>query len=268
MSIIDPLFQLEAVIALALLSALSLKFKVLDRKGTLAAIPVGYVILVLGDLRYFLVLLIFFAVSGAATKIRIRKIGRGFSEKDWIRSWRNVLANGLIPTIIILLAALSPGDETKLMAAGYLGGIGTAFADTLATEIGLLYPHDPRIITSFKRADRGTPGAVSPYGYAGGALALLILCGVAYALNLQDPRLLLSVFISGIIGMNVDSFLGATVQAKYRCSVCGKLTENAVHCGKPAQKISGVKLITTHIVNLISILIGASLTIILFVVMS
>ncbi len=36
-------------------------------------------------------------------------------------------------------------------ALGYLGAIGTSAADTLATEIGLLNPYAPRLITNLNR---------------------------------------------------------------------------------------------------------------------
>ncbi|MCD6235614.1 MAG: DUF92 domain-containing protein [Thaumarchaeota archaeon] len=257
--------QLEVIVALALLALLSLKFRVLDWKGVLTAIPVGYVILVFGDLRYFVILLVFYAVSGLATKVRVRKVGKGFSEKDWVRSWRNVLANGLIPTLVIIFAALSNRSGSNMMTAGYLGGIGTAFADTLATEIGLLYPRDPRLITSFKRVERGRPGAVSPYGYAGGLLAVIVLCGSAYLLGFGDVRVLLAASFSAMLGMTFDSFLGATIQAKYRCVVCGKITESRIHCGEKAEKVSGLETVNTHVVNLIAILAGSLISIALMI---
>jgi len=257
LSFADPLTQIEAIIILAAIALISLKFKLLDRGGIIASLPIGYVILTLASVQHFAILLTFFAVSGLVTKIRVKQIGEELVEKNWIRSWRNVIANGFAPMSIILVAELAPSWRSLLAVSGYLGAIGTAFADTLATEIGLLYPRDPRLITNFRRVKRGTPGAVSPYGYLGGTAAALITCGLAYAFKFQNQLLLLITFASSIIGMTVDSALGATIQAKYRCNVCGKLTESSHHCGKAAEKIAGIRMIDTHAVNLISTTIGA-----------
>jgi len=257
LSFIKPLAQLEAIAILATIAIISLKFKLLDRDGVLASLPIGYIILTMASIQHFIILLTFFSVSGIATRIRVKRIGKALIEKDWIRSWRNVFANGFTPTLAVILAAIAPSQRSLFAISGYLGAIGTAFADTLATEIGLLYPKKPRLITNLKKVERGTPGAVSPYGYLGGALAALIICCLAYAFEFQSSVFLIITFASSIIGMTVDSVLGASIQARYRCTVCGKLTESSHHCGQPARKIAGIGVINTHTVNLLSTMIGA-----------
>jgi uncharacterized protein (TIGR00297 family) len=170
----SPLTHLEAAIILAIIAALSLKLKFLDFKGVIASIVIGYVIIVLGGLNYFAILLAFFIISSMVTRLRVKAVGELHIDKDWIRGWRNVLANGLAPTLAILIPRILSCDE-RIMAAGYLGAVGTAFADTLATEIGLFYRGKPRLITSLEKVEKGTPGAVSPYGYLGCIIALIIL---------------------------------------------------------------------------------------------
>lgn len=261
MNFFNPLTQLEALIALILISTISLRYRILDGKGVLAAIPIGYVIFTLGGIEYFIILLLFFGLSGVATKIRVRKIRINFLEKDWIRSWKNVLANGLAPTLIIISGYLYQTPHHPLLVIGYLAVVGTAFADTLATEIGLLYPKNPRLITNFKEVIKGTPGAVSPYGYAGGLLASLIICAFSYGLGLVNLTAILSIIIASIAGMTIDSIIGATLQAKYRCMICGKITENPHHCGQQSEKMTGIKLINTHVVNLISTAAGGGIAI-------
>jgi len=261
LSFVEPLTQLEAIAILATIAIISLKFKLLDRDGVLASLPIGYIILTMASIQHFIILLTFFGVSGIVTRIRVKRIGEGLVEKDWIRSWRNVFANGFVPTLVVILAAIAPGQKSLFAISGYLGAIGTAFADTLATEIGLLYPKKPRLIINLKKVERGTPGAVSPYGYLGGALAALIICCLAYIFGLRNPFFLTIIFASNIIGMTIDSILGASIQARYRCTVCGKLTESSHHCGQPARKIAGIKIIDTHAVNLLSTMIGALIAI-------
>jgi len=253
----DLYLQLETAAILAALAAISLRFELLDRRGVMASIPIGYVILTFAGVGHFAILLAFFAISELATKIRVKLIGCEMVEKDWIRGWRNVTANGLIPMLLILLAGLTPELRNLLTYSGYLGALGAAFADTLATEIGLLYPGQPRLITNFRKVGRGTPGAISSYGYMGGVAAALLICALAYALGMGDQTLLPSVFLASMVGMTVDSLLGATIQAKYRCSHCWKITENRHHCGGEAEKIAGIRIIDTHAINLISTAIGA-----------
>jgi len=258
LSFLDPLIHLQASIIIGILAILSYRLRLLDPRGIIASIPVGYIIYVFGGPHYFILLIAFYSVSGLATRFRIKRIGVDVLDKDWIRSWRNVVANGATAASISLLSAFTGDRGSSILLAAYLGAVGTSFADTLATELGLLYPHNPRLITSMKKVPRGTPGGVSPYGYAGGVLALLILATLSTLMRLSSVRILGILLASGMIGMTADSILGATIQAKYRCPRCGKLTENSTHCGEKAEKVSGTTLIDTHMVNLISTIIGAS----------
>ena len=255
MNALNPIVHIEAATIVLILALLSLKLKLLDRGGILASIPIGYVIYVFGGVDYFILLLVFYLASGAATKLRVRRIGRDLFDKDSIRGWRNVVANGATAAIISLLNIT--GFNRDRITAAYLGAVGTAFADTLATEIGLLYPGEPRLITNMKKVLRGTPGAVSPYGYLGGIGALLILILSSMAMGATGLRLVVATMVSGVLGMTIDSVLGATIQSKYRCVICGKLTESRVHCGMAAEMVDGISLIDTHMVNLISIMLGA-----------
>ncbi|MEM2847125.1 MAG: DUF92 domain-containing protein, partial [Nitrososphaerota archaeon] len=219
--LISPLAHVQAAVILAAIAALSLKLRFLDKKGVAASIIIGYAIIILGGLSYFAILLAFFIISSAVTRLRVRIIGELSIDKDWIRSWRNVLANGLAPTLTILISRLLLCDE-RIMAAGYLGAVGTAFADTLATEIGLFYRGKPRLITNFKSVEKGTPGAVSPHGYLGCIMALLIMAAISWILGAAPPHLAITLIPVGIIGTTIDSLLGAGIQGKYRCRECGK----------------------------------------------
>ena len=253
----DPVTQLEAMVILSVIALAASRYRFLDKSGVITSIPIGYLIIVFGGLRYFALLFIFFLISSLATRIRVRILGGSFLDKDHVRSWRNVIANGLTPTLVAVLSGVVPDMESRVVAAGYLGAVGTAFADTLATEVGMIFGRKPRLIIGLREVERGTPGAVTCYGYLGGASALLTLCALAWALKLANPMIVIAAIASGVIGMTVDSFLGAGIQAKYLCPVCGRIVENPSHCGREAEKIAGVSWIDTHMVNLISTAIGA-----------
>lgn len=255
---LDPLAHVQAAIILAMITVLSLKLRFLDTRGVAVSIVIGYLIIVLGGLNYFAILLAFFIISSAITRFRVRIVGELSVDKDWVRSWRNVLANGLALTLAIIVPRLLSCDE-KIIAAGYLGAVGTAFADTLATEIGLFYRGKPRLITSLEKVEKGTPGAISPYGYLGCITALIIIAAFSWILGVASPYLAMMLIPVGIIGTTIDSLLGAGIQGKYKCRGCGKIVENPHHCEQPADYISGLKWINTHSVNLISTSSGAIL---------
>lgn len=257
MSYLDPLTHLEIITILAIIFLLSIKFKFIDVRGAATSLVVGYLIYVFGGRTYFLALIAFYLVSVVFTKIRVRMVKEVENKETGVRGWRNVVANGFTATIAAVASGLS--GEQKIFYAAYLGALSSAFADTLATEIGLLYPKMPRLITSMKRVEPGTPGAVSTLGYLGGLLGMTILALISSTVNkrLTLNEVLAVIYSSGLVGMTIDSILGATVQAKYRCRTCGKNTESSVHCGLRADQIKGVKYINTHTVNFVATIIGA-----------
>jgi len=261
LSCLNPYLHLEAAAIMITIILLSLKFKFMDYKGILTAAPIGYLIYVFGGRTYFLFLIVFYVVSSVVTRFRARKVKEVLlNEKEVVRSWKNVLANGTVATIVAVLSSLESNSSPPVYFAAYLGAVGTSFADTLATELGIIYSENPRLITNFKRARRGTPGAVSLSGYLAGFSGLTLFSLLAYPLqelSNSPTSLILSIYVSGLTGLTIDSILGATIQARYRCRVCGKETESQIHCNTETEKIGGTKIIDTHTVNLLSTLIGA-----------
>ena len=268
MSYLNPYTHLEALAILAIIFLLSIKFRFIDSGGVATSFIVGYLIYVFGGRIYFLALITFYLVSVAFTKIRVRRIKEVENKEDGVRGWRNVIANGLTATITAVASGLS--TDQKIFFAAYLGALSSAFADTLATEIGLFYPRMPRLITNMKKVKPGTPGAVTCLGYLGGLIGMTTLTLISSTIDkrLTFYEAAIIIYSSGLVGMTVDSILGATVQAKYRCRICSKNTESPTHCGSSAEKIEGVKYINTHTVNLIATIIGAIIAIILVEVLN
>jgi len=125
------------------------------------------------------------------------------SHRGTARNERQVIANGGIAA----LAALA-GNWLW-----FAGAIAAANADTWATEIGSHSRTPPRLITSWARVSAGTDGGMTLLGTAGGVAGAGFIAGVSFVLG---QRGLLVIATGGIVGMLLDSLLGATVQGKVR----------------------------------------------------
>ena len=220
--------------------------RIFDLSGSLSALFVGMAIGICGSVLWLLLLLIFLVSSFAATKYRFEwKRAEGFQEGGrGERSWRNIAANGAIPTLIAVASfvseAVANGDPDANMfpkdVASFLfvSAIAVAAADTAASEIGII---DPRVylITTMKRVRRGVDGGISLTGMLIAFVAAAYTSAVAYVVFagfdtnlLAGPRTLLIPMLCGFFGCQVDSLIGATWE---RGGKVGKLGNNFLSIG-------------------------------------
>ena len=187
--------------------------------GMLTGVLLALLTVVLGGVGWFLTLMGFYAVGGLASKYRFdEKAERGVAqENQGARGTGNVLANSAVALVALLGYAATGHVEVPpaLFGLAFGGAIATAMADTLSSEIGGLFD-GPRLITTLRPVEPGTDGAVTWQGeLAGGAGAAVVAAIAAVGIPIGDPLVGGAVvFLAGVVGMTVDSLLGALIEGE------------------------------------------------------
>ncbi|WP_297463404.1 DUF92 domain-containing protein [Thermococcus sp.] len=191
----------------------SYRLGALDGKGSIAAALLGLAVMELGGIYPFLAMLSFVVVGVLATRYRFRekaKLGAA-QEGDGIRSWGNVLGNGLAAALFLTIEALSRRD---VFWAATFAAIATANGDTLASELGKVFGKKPRLITDLKPARPGTNGAVSLQGEIFALLGALMIAPFSIPLTDKTVPMVIAVTLGGFLGVNLDSLIGATLEKR------------------------------------------------------
>ena len=253
--------------------------RALTTGGALAAVLVGTITFGFGGWAWGLVLVAFFALSSALSRYRQaekRELAHRFG-KGAQRDHGQVLANGGLAAILSLLHYSHP---TAALLAAYLGAMATVNADTWATEIGVLSPVPPRLITTGRRVPVGTSGGISLLGTAASTLGALFIGLVGYILlclesilaggdPLQLSWIIPITLISGLLGSLLDSLLGATVQGVFYCARCETETEKEVHsCRLRTSHLRGWRWLNNDVVNSLSSVGGAAVAMTIWGVIS
>jgi uncharacterized protein (TIGR00297 family) len=252
---------LAGIILSALIGAVAYWRGSLTLSGWLGAIITGTLTFGFGGWTWGLTLIAFFLSSSALSHFRqARKqalAGEKF-EKGGRRDLAQTLANGGVGAALALAYGLN-GMPIALLVA-FAGVMATVTADTWATELGILSPHPPRLITSGRTVAPGISGGVTAHGLlasSAGALmigvALLLL--EAIELGVWWPLLLPAALVGGLAGSLADSLLGATLQAIYR-SPDGETERRIARDGAPNQPLRGWRWMNNDLVNLLSSVVG------------
>ncbi|MEC7168262.1 MAG: DUF92 domain-containing protein [Candidatus Thermoplasmatota archaeon] len=220
---------ITTLLIIALVSA-SLRARILDKNGVIAAALLGFFVGSLGHWTWLLLLLCFLLSSHVATKWRFEeKTARGLNESsDGHRGWINVAANGGMPALVALLAFVLEDWEHGLWM--FAAAVAVATSDTWASEIGCL-DNRVRMITTFKPCEAGVNGGFSPNGQLAAAvggiligISALIASLVMFSLEIGESIQLAGVVAGlGFIGCQIDSLLGAVLENR------GFLTKGSVN---------------------------------------
>jgi uncharacterized protein (TIGR00297 family) len=223
----------------------------LNVSGAIAATVVGTIVFGLGGLSWATLLMIFFITSSGLSRM-FKERKQGLDEKfskGHERDAGQVFGNGGLATAFVLVHALYP--ESSIGWVGFAAALAAVNADTWATELGVLNPTAPRMITDLrKRVEKGTSGGVSLFGTFASLMGAAVIALPA-ALFTDNWSLFLIISLAGLAGSLFDSLLGGTVQAMYYCPTDKKETEkHPLHtCGTETVHIRGWKWLDNDWVN-------------------
>lgn len=227
----------------------------LSVSGMAAAILVGTIIFGIGGWQWAILLLTFFITSSGLSRT-FQKRKQGLSEKfskGHERDAGQVFGNGGLAAFFAALHAFYP--LSPLPWIGFTASLAAVNADTWATELGVLNPSPPRMITNLaKRVEKGTSGGISLWGTLASLFGSSIIAVPAVLLSPTGKLTTAHWFLitaAGLAGSLFDSLLGATVQAMYYCPTDKKETEkHPLHtCGTETVHIRGWEWLNNDWVN-------------------
>ena len=209
-----PGVLLQDVLVLCVLMALMAvfyKLKKLSLAGTLAAALIGLIVYLADHWRGLFLLFIFFVLSVIATShqkaFKFSLHPRALQADG--RTAAQVFANGGVAAILALISLMDP-DHSFIYLFMMACSLSSALADTLSSELGIVYGRRFYNILTFKPDLNGLDGVVSIEGTLIGALGAILvgLCFEGFSM------LAVLIGVAGIIGNLSDSFLGALLERK------------------------------------------------------
>jgi uncharacterized protein (TIGR00297 family) len=188
----------------------------LDFAGLGLAILMGAIVALLGIPAFLALLIAFLVLAVVVTRYGFEK-KRELGLYEHERSWENVLANGLVPTVCAVMYPVFGWGP-------YVGAIAAITADKFASELGVL-GGEPYYLLTFKKVKAGKNGSVTPFGTLmsldGG-----LLIGIAAAFLIPGIGLwkVIAIGLVGFAGSMVDSIVGVLEER----GIGNKATTNAI----------------------------------------
>jgi uncharacterized protein (TIGR00297 family) len=197
--------------------AASIFFKKLTVTAAITGGILGWLIYAGGGYRGLAGIVVFFILGTAATSWKKKKKSsiRANAGHQSTRTTGQVIANAGVAALAGLLAVLFPSsrDLLQLMMAGSLSA---AMADTLSSELGMVYGRRFYHILTWKPDEKGQDGVVSLEGLLIGIIGSSVIALIA-------NNHFWVIVIAGTIGNLADSLLGASFERQ------GRLSNNTVN---------------------------------------
>jgi uncharacterized protein (TIGR00297 family) len=180
--------------------------------GAISGWCLGTALYAFGGWRAFTMLVLFFVLGTACTKVGYaKKAALGIAqEKGGRRGAKNAFANTTAGVLFAFLALATP--YPALFALATVAAFATAAADTVSSEIGQAFGRTAYLVTSFTRVPPGTDGAVSLEGTLAGIAASAVLALVAAQTGLIPWPGTTVVVAAAFVGTTLESYLGATLE--------------------------------------------------------
>ena len=145
-------------------------------------------------------------LCGRQAKLVLQKSGDGTQRKA-----SQVLANSGAATLISLMALLIPLNHSVLLLIA--ASFSSATADTLSSELGMVYGKRFYNCISLKKEKRGMDGAISIEGTLIGTAGAILIALIYSIFNVFNGDFLIIVF-AGITGNYADSLFGVLLERK------------------------------------------------------
>lgn len=200
---------------LVLVAVISVRTRKLTLGAGFTAILTGLVVFAGAGHAGIILLAVFFILGTLATSHR-KDLKAKLQQEGVHPEARNagqVLANGGTAALMSLLTLINPAaaDTYTMMLAASLAA---ATADTLSSELGMVYGRNSYNILTFKQEPRGLDGVVSLEGTLLGAAGALLIA-LIHAAVAGFGASILFITLAGILGNLADSVLGASLERKH-----------------------------------------------------
>ena len=196
------------------LALVAFRARSVSLSGAIAGFILGVAIYVCAGWQGFLLLMTFFVVGTAATKLGYARKAKAklAQESGGRRGVKHAVANVGVPAMAAVFALITPYRELYLLA--FAGAFATALGDTLGSEIGQLWGRRTYLVTTLKPVPRGTEGAVSLEGTLAGLAGSLLVAAIGWWGGLYPSWGIGVVTVAAFIGTTLESVVGATLEKR------------------------------------------------------
>ncbi len=239
----------SSLTASSLLALLAWHKRALTALGSLLAWALCVLISAAGGWTAFAVLAAALLGTVAADKFAVARADpNGVRRKSGTRGAVRVFCNVGVGAAAMALYLLS---YRTAFAVAYAAVMAESLADSMASKLGPLSARPPRDLCTGRPVPAGLSGGVTLLGTGAEALGAAVIAAI-WMVGTREAHTALLVFAAGFLGAMADSVFGSRLQVKYRCPVCGAVTERETHCGLPTEQISGFRRISNDTVNFMS----------------
>jgi uncharacterized protein (TIGR00297 family) len=205
---------LPFLLVLIAIIIISVRTEKLTLAGALTGGAIAILIFVGAGYAGIFMLAAFFILGTAATIWKKKEKKQFKSATDHTkRNSGQVLANGGVAAITGVLTWYIPA-QTELLRIMMAASLASAMADTLSSELGMVYGRRFYNIITLKKDERGLNGVISAEGTLIGLVGSAIIA-VVYAIGFGWNNDFLIILIAGTIGNLSDSILGALLERKH-----------------------------------------------------